>query len=148
MVKKSGLPAMPKSWYKKKNIFKKIKLFFQGIKFKRQRIKYGWCEADTWNMDCWFISVVPPMLQYLRDNTHGYPGTMTAEEWNGILNRMIVLFNELDEEKCTQKNEYDDCISENKGAWLNRYKEIGEYQEKCKNEAFELFSKYFFNLWD
>ena len=32
--------------------------------------------------------------------------------------------------------------------WLNRQEEIWNYREKMKKEAFDLFSKHFWSLWD
>lgn len=42
-------------------------------------------------------------------------------------------------------NEPDEEIREK---FWNREKEIAEYREKCKDEAFDLLKKYFYNLWD
>lgn len=35
-----------------------------------------------------------------------------------------------------------------KEKYWNRYEEIIKYREKCKDEAFDLLKKYFYNLWD
>ena len=32
--------------------------------------------------------------------------------------------------------------------WLKRQLEIDDYKDKCKDEAFDLLKKYFWNLWD
>ena len=60
------------------------------------------------------------------------------------------------------KNEYENKLFENiewneeetekhkelREEWLNREEEIWNYREKMKKEAFDLFSKHFWNLWD
>lgn len=33
-------------------------------------------------------------------------------------------------------------------AYWKKEEEIAEYKENCKNEAFDLIKKYFYNLWD
>lgn len=145
MMKIEHYPAVPKSWFKAEKPLKKISLFFRRIKYNRQRIKYGWSEPDTWNMDVWFLNVVPPMLKHLRDNQHGHPGTMTADEWNKILNRMICLF-----EACNEDHEeeiYDKYHSDRK-KFIEELLKEDDRKEKCKNEAFALFSKHFWDLWD
>jgi hypothetical protein len=35
-----------------------------------------------------------------------------------------------------------------KEVWFEEVKKIAEYQDKCKNEFFDLFSKYFWDMWD
>ncbi|WP_448861500.1 hypothetical protein [Dorea sp.] len=53
-------------------------------------------------------------------------------------------FREADEEKCSKRN-----VSEDQGEeqYLLKEKEIAKYIDACKNDAFVLFSKYFFDLW-
>lgn len=144
-MKRTGSPTFIKGWYKREKLPRKISLFFQDLKFCWQRIKYGWCDRDTWNMDVWFLNVIVPMLKYLRDNQHGFPGTMTVDEWNKILNRMICLF-----EACNEDHEeeiYDKYYPDRK-KFIEELRKEDERKEKCKNEAFELFSKHFWDLWD
>lgn len=147
---------------------------------------------DTWDIDDWFLNVIPSMLSDLRKNTHGYPAEMTEEKWDKVLSEIVHLFLEAREDTCSQKNEYEDQWMENwqsfqkrygtmgedldtekqkkdriekglttmhfpseipkyKGTsqkYLEREKEIETYRNECKNKAFEMFSKYFWNLWD
>ena len=147
-MKRTGSPTFIKGWYKREKLPRKISLFFQDLKFCRQRIKYGWCDRDTWNMDSWFLEVIPPMLKHLRNNKHGHPINMTAEEWNRTLNKMICLF-----EVCRRKEEDEDKLfgmyfKENRELWHKELLKHDAYVDKCKNKAFEMFSKYFGNLWD
>lgn len=58
-------------------------------------------------------------------------------KWNEILDRMIFLFDECDDEKCTMKNEYFDITKENKNLFFKRQRV--EYQENCKKEALDMF---------
>ena len=100
------------------------------------------------------------------------------EEWQNVLERMIFCFKEMNEDTCSMKNEFEEeyfkkplencfvpCGEDEKGEkmfefvpeerepelkenYRRKMLEINEYREKMKNEGFELFSKYFWNLWD
>ena len=139
-----------------------------------QRFKHGYSQSDIYNMCDWFLEIIPNMLIELRDNRHGSPAKLgwgedghekydgaCHDEWTMILNQMILLFKDADPETCTYHNKYEeeyynvltlpkeDAYREK--VWKSYYDEeikIDAYREQCKNEAFELFSKYFFDLWD
>ena len=80
-------------------------------------------------------------------------------------------FNELELESAASSDEYDPDQEETeqrtprkrkpratneerfkgiptKKKYLDEERKIEEYREKCKDEAFELFSRWFYNLWD
>lgn len=151
------------STYRRENPIRIVKLFFRDVKYSIQRIKYGWCESDTWGIDYWFLNVVPDMLLYLKNNKHGYPISFdengeqilnSEEEWDKVLDEIIYLFHESSEDYCSIKNRYNSELAngfadENKKhLWIQEEKNLGNYREQCKNQAFELFSKYFYDLWD
>lgn len=135
---------------------KNIKYIPCGIKYYFQRAKRGWADCDTWNMDQWFLEVIPDMLRYFKDNHMGCPIfdlKLSDEEnnaqWEQIISRMIWLSNEMNELKCSQQNEYIfDFSEEGKTNFIKRQQEIDDYMDGCKKEFFELFSKYFYNLWN
>ena len=153
-------------------VFHRIKNFLTNmpkrIKFFYQRGKRGYSDQDVWSMDWWFFSVVIPMLKQLRDTKQGYPTKFkTPEEWDRELDTMIHYFIEATEEGCSEKNEYEEQYnkrwwdsfdkkgmayviddSELRDKYLQRSYEIDEYREDMKNKGFEMFSKYFWNLWD
>jgi hypothetical protein len=124
----------------------KIKYFFRDIKYCYQRIRYGWCDRDTWSIDHWFLEVMPPMLQHLRDNKYGHPWDMSEELWNKTLETMIFLFTEANEDRCSLKNNYGIDVEYEK--WRDRQSYINKYREECKNKAFNVFKIRFWNLWD
>ena len=98
------------------------------------------------------------------------------DEWDRVLDRMVFLLWEMDRETCSQTNpfvdplcdlldayqedydmlleeilsQYDDCSSEAdlEAKYREREKEIEAYQAVCKDEFFELFSKWFLDMWD
>jgi hypothetical protein len=124
------------------------------LRFIKQRVKRGYADEDVWSMNYWFIKTVVPMLKQLKEEKHGYPFDMTEKEWDDILDEMIFNFTEADEDTCSMKNEYWEKYynspekEELRKQWIKREEEINQYQNDCKNKAFELFSKYFWSLWD
>lgn len=135
-----------KYWYK--NI-KYIPLYFRLI---YHLIKHGYDEYATWETFDWFIDTMKDILIYYRDHHYGvpilldnYPWKFETEEekaiqheneskWNSIVDRMIELLDNMDE--CNPK--YDSM----------KYLETDKAINQAKDEFFELFSKYFYNLWD
>ena len=60
----------------------------QNLRAAHHRAKYGWCGRDVWNMDDWFLHVIPDMLEHLRKHGCGYPGHEpfeTVDKWNDWL---------------------------------------------------------------
>lgn len=154
-------------------IFYRIKYFVEnflyGIKRFIQRGKRGYSDYDIFDMSYWFVEVIVPMLKQLKETKHSYPCNMTEEEWDNQLDKMIKCFIEMSEDGCSMKNEYKDKLfgsiewnefveninkdeteeyKELREKWINREEEIWNYREKMKKEAFDLFSKHFWNLWD
>lgn len=91
---------------------------FNNLKCCVQRIKNGFCYRDIWNINSWFLNVIPDMLDELKNTAHGFPArfsdnegldTETAErKWRGILSRMAFLFREANKNTCQKKNPYDE----------------------------------------
>ena len=95
-------------------------------------------------------------------------------EWKKILSEMVFLFREANEETCLRLNSYEDeyqkardefeekekgltkrdifqNMPENKDIvdkYLDESHKITAYRAECKDKAFLLFAKYFFDLWD
>ena len=93
---------------------------------------------------------VRPMLVYLRDHGCGVPWDLYKEgyeeervAWEEVLDEMILCLDLMDEDNASRYLGIsdDDCS-------LESYKEVGNCMEENKNRFFELFSKYFYNLWD
>lgn len=137
-----------------------IKYIPKNIKWFIQRGIRGYSDQDIWGMDYWFIETIIPMLKQLKNTKHGYPCNMTEEQWEKELDNMIYYFEEIDENKCSEKNEfeedfqktiwenYDKNKDEIREKWIQREYEISDYRTHMKDKAFKLFSKYFWNLWD
>lgn len=138
-----------KYWYK--NI-KEIPLYF---KLMHHLIKYGYDEYATWETFGWFIDTMQDIFKKYKSQHHSIPIVIdnypfvsqpteeekkimqeNDEKWNGIVDRMIELLSLMDERN-PKYEEYD-----------MDFQRIDKEMNEAKDEFFELFSKYFYNLWD
>mgnify|MGYP000755780484 FL=1 len=90
---------------KKSKILAKIKHFFKCVKWSKQRITRGYCDCDVWEMFSFLQTLIPDMLQTLKDTRTGSPGYLGEnytnengilvndtchEEWNCILDLSLI----------------------------------------------------------
>lgn len=71
-----------------------------------------------WNLDFTISELIAARLKMFRERNRCHPSSMTFEEWNSILDKMIYGF-----------ENYDECSDESK-------------------LAFELMSKHYMHLWE
>lgn len=129
-----------------RQIFRNIKSFFQrGIK--------GYCDEDLWEIDSWFLKIMPKMLEEFKKKTNGWPDNLynSFEEYIADIDKLIKLFNIAKREP--SENKYlDELISSNykKGIfdkYINESDKIYKQNKNALKEAFELFYKLFDSLW-
>ena len=136
------------------NIYYKIKnaLFYNVdcLRARWQRFKRGYSYGDVWDMDCWFTRTVKPMLIHLRDHGIGVPNELYQEgaenergAWEAVLTEMIECLELMDEDGAEKYL----GIAEDDYSFKSHQKQWALMEEK-KNRFFELFSKYFYSLWD
>ena len=94
---------------------------------KYQRVKYGFCCHEAYNLDSATIKFVLPRLKHMRANLCGYPAEMTSEEWEQILDKIIDGF-----EIYSKLYEHD----------------LTEEDMKQFDKSISLFAKHFRDLWD
>lgn len=132
-------------YYRIKNT---ISDFWYGFRRRCQRFKRGWAYGDVWDMDVWFMHTVKPMLIHLRDHGIGIPSEFYNEDgnriyWENILTEMISCLELMDEDAAREYLGISDSD------WsVESYIKTNDLMEENKNRFFELFSKYFFSLWD
>ena len=137
-----GLFEYPKRfWY---HNLKNIPIFIKRIFFA---LKHGYSPVARWETFSWFIAIMREILINYRDNRMGTPVVIpnydaddlisknkNIEIYNNILNEMIELLDKMDENNLA----YNDVSLE----------EMYSAMDSAKNKFFELFSKYFYTLWD
>lgn len=116
-----------------------LKETYRHAKWFVQRGKRGWADCDVWSIDGYLSSILPDMLQRLRDTTHGYPIDMTEGEWDRILQEMILGFKA--HQSLAQLDFFDDVSNRIDNAKL-------DCLEKQKEHGMKLFVKHFNDLWD
>lgn len=131
------------------------------IKHSHQRITKGFADCDTFNIGTYLSQLIPAMLKDFKENKHSYPvfykedgETMLPEEescknWNEILDRMIFLWNELDNELCSKKNPYEEEFMKAFEKYNETYGFLGEglmsEEEKKKAENTSSVKVHFMN---
>lgn len=130
-----------KDWWRN---LKDIPIFIKRIFFT---LKHGYSPVAQWETFEWFIAVMREILINYRDNRMGTPVVIPGyniddlisenkniEIYNNILNEMIELLDQMDENNSV----YNDVSLE----------EMHSAMDTAKNKFFEVFSKYFYTLWD
>lgn len=123
-----------KNWWRN---LKDIPIFIQRIFFT---LKHGYSPVAQFETFEWFIAVMREILINYRDNRTGTPAydadsliseNKNIETYNNILNEMIELLDKMDEDNYLT---YDSASL--------------KVMNAAKDKFFELFSKYFYTLWD
>ena len=132
-----------KNWWRN---LKDIPIFIKRIFFT---LKHGYSPVAQFETFEWFMDVMKEILTNYRYHRMGSPvvidnffdvkeensnDVVNEEEYNAILDRMIVLLDLMDE----HNQLYNDMD----------WKEADKKKEDAKNEFFKLFSEQFYGLWD
>lgn len=107
---------------------------WRSLKYSKQRANRGFCDYDVWDIDTWFLNTTPKMLRQLATTASGYPdhmdGIESFEDWQ---NTLLTMANYFEQAQMNFDNVSDSSYEEAK---------------TCLNKGMELFTKYFFTLWD
>lgn len=130
-------------YYKIKNT---IRDSWYDFRCRCQRFKCGYSYSDVWDMDYWFMNTVKPMLIHLRDHGSSVPMEFENNEkgWHDTLTDMVCCLNMMDRDQVYRELGFDNMRNMTREDYDTAY----NIMEKNKNEFFELFSKYFYTLWD
>ena len=115
------------------------------IRYGFQRMFKGYDSVDTFETFYKFIDRYTKILTEYRKKHWGIPGEFIdkEEEWDAVIDEMLYHLKYMDEETVTEeleKNVSDD--------WSASHKTVNYILDKHKDAFFELFSKYFYHLWD
>lgn len=143
-------------WYR---FDKRISLFFRKIKWAYQRAKYGWCDKDLWSLDWTLGNYIASSVNELANRTHGYPYSLSPEEWDKILRTIATNFY-LGVNEDSWTNPYEDkvtCKLYNKleraeqviwDKWVAEERRIENYMAFCREEGFKDLMEWYSHLWD
>lgn len=126
-------------WYvKPKKVFRNI---YGIMKWSYQRITRGYCDADVWDLDNYFLELIPGTLELLSDKTDSYPSDIIkdCDEWKDFLKKVAHCFNQ-----AKVRRELSDKY--NKYTIEERMKFLTESDELMK-EGFRLLGRIFWDLW-
>lgn len=119
---------------------KDIPIFLKRVVYT---LRHGYPPQATWEIYEWHRRIMLETLSEFRKNLHGYPYLFDNEDaspeeqydrWGAIIDEMCQYLNDMNEDN------YDLSIENFEKSDLAR--------EKAKDKFFELFSKYYFHLWD
>ena len=120
------------------------------LRARCQRFMRGYSYGDVWDMDFWFKRMAKPMLTHLRDHGIGIPNELykqdaenEREAWEAVLTEMIECLELMDEDAAEK---YLGIADDDYTA--ASYQRVTAFMDEKKNRFFELFSKYFYCLWD
>ena len=128
--------------------------FFRQRKYRNERANYGVSSKDVWAFDSYFYEMLYNALIIYKKDKNCYPGILTPEEWDNVLDRMIFLCETLmkDESEKSQKlweeyektNYKDNSLQED---WLAAVNVFNEYQTDCRYELMELLKEWLPHIW-
>jgi len=141
--------------------YKFIRDMYLEIKWFIQRGKRGYADCDVWDFDSYLSDVIVKGLIELKENVHGVPCRFASkdgkyvdlEAWKSTIQKMINTFHtaQLINKGTylylpTYKNKLSDYINLKE----EKFNIITMSYEDCKRyeDGWQLFQKYFFNLWD
>ena len=113
------------------------------VRYGFQRMFKGYDAVDTFETFAKFVERYEKILKCYKEHHHGYPSNLTEKEWEKVIDDMlyhIYYMSEHNVEKELCRNMPED--------WTPSAGVVYEIMERHKNNFFELFSKYFYNLWD
>ena len=130
-----------KSWWRN---LKDIPIFIKRIFFT---LKHGYSPVAQWETFGWFITVMREILVNYRDNRTGTPVVIPDYHTDDLIseNKNIEIYNNILNEMIELLDKMDECNSTYNGVSLE---EMHSAMDSAKNKFFELFSKYFYTLWD
>ena len=130
-----------KDWWRN---LKDIPIFIKRIFFT---LKHGYSPVAQWETFGWFITVMREILINYRDNRMGTPVVIPNYNIDDLIseNKNIEIYNNILNEMIELLDKMDECNSTYNGVSLE---EMHSAMDSAKNKFFELFSKYFYTLWD
>jgi hypothetical protein len=122
-----------------------LKDWFYACKYAFERVKDGYDSRDVFSLDYSFLLRYEKILKDFRKYNNGHPCHMTEEEWDKILDEMIYHLHYMYEENV--ENELQTYVKDKENSYIIVGRTVFDIMEEHRKEFFDLFSKYFYNLW-
>lgn len=132
--------------YNKYSIWKTkfwLKDTYWTVRYGLQRMFKGYDSVDIFDTFSSFIKRYHKILTEIKKNHYTHPFEMSDEEWNNIIDEMIYHLYYMNEHNVNKE-----LMEDKPEDWTPCYNTTYEIVNKHKDEFFNLFSKYFFDLWD
>lgn len=124
-------------------IRRKIKDIYYEVKYGFQRMFRGYDDGNLFSIYNRFVYRYSKIIPEFKKNQHGHPWNMTEQQWEDILDQMSLHLYYMDRDNVDK--ELMKSVPKN---WFPTCKTSGEIMKKHKDAFFELFVKYFYDLWD
>jgi len=97
--------------------------------YRQQRADRGFSDMDVWGLHQWLATVIAGSVDELRRIQYGYPGSITPEEWDVVLEKIARGFRGSVEIE-------------------GQLQDDSPHAREQLDEAFDLLKQWFFDLWD
>ena len=123
----------------------KVRDLYWEVRYGFQRMFKGYDVVDTFETFAKFIERYTKILTEYRKKHWGIPMEFvdSEEEWDAVIDEMLYHLRYMDEDTVIDELEKD--VPDD---WSVSHKTVNDILDKHKDEFFNLFSKYFYNLWD
>lgn len=108
----------------------KVSTLRRELVYAWQRAWKGYDESYWYGLDSTFVELYISLLTRLRKDMNSYPPEMTVEQWEQILDEMIK------------------CLKEMRVLFTPNVSRDYDSIMESKERFFELFNRYFYQLWD
>lgn len=119
------------------------KHIYYTARFGFQRMFKCYDKVEIFDIPNVFVKRYSKILAEYKDKHWGYPYKVSSDEWENIIDTMIYHLYYMDSDNIEKELRRD--VPEN---WKPSGKTVDEITDKHKDAFFELFSKYFYDLWD
>lgn len=141
-------PVLNRSWWSLCSMRGNLKTIGNYIKWGRQRLTRGYCDADVWNFDSYLAEVIPAGLRKLATKKISYTGNIefpTFEIWSEYLKDTADMI-EWGSKDIGEVNENPFPIGSSE--YRDQYTKILNQQQDCLDQGFERLAHIFKTLWD
>ena len=122
-----------------------IKTFVRSFKMAYQRVKYGYCDWDWFDLDQFYCRLMAASLRSLANKTISHPYDTPYEQWLARLRRLADRFEALEVDEL-DLIPYD--IDKQKSAYFDCAQLYGEKRKQYIDDTMKELGEVWDSLWD